>query len=385
MKMKALVVGIVLMVVGAGIIPAVAQDTEKSLPASRGNWLYVGGSGPGNYTRIQDAIDDSSNGDTVFVYDDSSPYHENLIIDKSIMLYAEDRDTTVLAGVNGTITINITAASVYVSGFTIKQTTSGLFGVAIHADSIWIESNRFIGEKPKPHTVNNGITAQGVNNLTIINNEFKENVTAINIIKSNSSMIKKNSITGGWYAVKLDTCYDTIIANNRINESINCITIYGGNHSIISNNTINLGKITGEWWRLLHINVSSEYGIYFYQSNVIVTDNLINDCQKGIISYGAESCYIARNEITQCYCGLLSGMTRQCTFINNDFHQNVLKQISESCFMNHYTHNYWGRPRLLPKPLINFFLFPIGHGWYPINILIPIPTLEFRPALLPNI
>ena len=35
--------------------------------SSRGNWLYVGGSGPGNYTRIQDAINASSDGDTVFV------------------------------------------------------------------------------------------------------------------------------------------------------------------------------------------------------------------------------------------------------------------------------------------------------------------------------
>ena len=32
-----------------------------------GNTLYVGGSGPGNFTKIQDAIDNASNGKTVFV------------------------------------------------------------------------------------------------------------------------------------------------------------------------------------------------------------------------------------------------------------------------------------------------------------------------------
>ena len=54
-------VGIILLFVGTCIIPVPAQDTEKpSLPTSSGKWLYVGGDGPGNYTRIQDAVDNAS-------------------------------------------------------------------------------------------------------------------------------------------------------------------------------------------------------------------------------------------------------------------------------------------------------------------------------------
>ena len=63
MKRKWLAIGIILLFVGTCIIPAIAKNTEKPLSASRGNWLYVGGSGPGNYTRIQDAIDASNDGD----------------------------------------------------------------------------------------------------------------------------------------------------------------------------------------------------------------------------------------------------------------------------------------------------------------------------------
>ena len=48
------------------------------------NTLYVGGTGPGNYTSIQSAIDDAINGDTVFVYDDSSPYNEQIINERGI-------------------------------------------------------------------------------------------------------------------------------------------------------------------------------------------------------------------------------------------------------------------------------------------------------------
>ena len=38
--------------------------------------LYVGGSGPGNFSKIQDAVDNTSDGDIVFVY--SGFYQENI-------------------------------------------------------------------------------------------------------------------------------------------------------------------------------------------------------------------------------------------------------------------------------------------------------------------
>jgi hypothetical protein len=384
---KTLVIVAILLLVGTCIIPAIAQNNEKqAFPSSRGNWLYVGGNGPGNYTKIQDAIDNASDGDTVFVFDDSSPYYEDLTIDISITLYGEDRDTTVLAGLNGTITINITAARVCVSGFTIKLSANWSTAVAIHADSAQIVSNRFIAKPlPEPFILFYGIIARDANNLTIINNEFKENVTAISVSDSHSSVIKNNSITYGEYATYLTNCYDTIIANNRINESFDCIVISGGTHSIISNNTINLGKVTGKWWSFTYIYVSSEIGIFLSQPDAIITDNLINDCEAGIFSKLANSNYVARNKITQCFYGLLNVGTRNCTFIDNDFRQNNLKQIGIQCFMNRYFHNYWGRPRFLPKPLLNVYLIPIGTGYY--GSILPIPTLnlDFRPALFPNI
>ena len=77
---------IVLLLLSSGFV-GVSNTAEKSSPASfDGNTLYVGGLGPGNYTTIQAAIDDASDGDTVFVYDDSSPYYEwkLLISGKSI-------------------------------------------------------------------------------------------------------------------------------------------------------------------------------------------------------------------------------------------------------------------------------------------------------------
>ena len=86
-----------------------------------GSTLYVGGGGPGNYTSIQDAINDSVEGDTVFVYDDSSPYYENLIVKNGIFLIGENRDTTIIDGSGDSNVIYIDANNVYVSGFTIQN------------------------------------------------------------------------------------------------------------------------------------------------------------------------------------------------------------------------------------------------------------------------
>jgi len=45
--------------------------------------LYVGGSGPGNYTKIQDAIDDANIFDTIFVY--NGTYYEQITISKDYL------------------------------------------------------------------------------------------------------------------------------------------------------------------------------------------------------------------------------------------------------------------------------------------------------------
>ena len=129
---KGLVFGIVVLFVGMSIVPSsaninkinsVTKDESTLTPLTSGNTLYVGGSGEGNYSRIQDAIDNASNGDTVFVFDDSSPYYENVNILRSIDLIGEDKNTTIIDGQNktGFDTVLIARHNVTISGFTIQH------------------------------------------------------------------------------------------------------------------------------------------------------------------------------------------------------------------------------------------------------------------------
>ena len=95
-------------------------------PIDRGV-LYVGGGGSGNYTVIQDAIENASNGDTVFVYDDSSPYYENIVVDKPIQLIGEDKQSTIIDGGGSGHTIRITSNNSVIRDFSIIKGNNGIY------------------------------------------------------------------------------------------------------------------------------------------------------------------------------------------------------------------------------------------------------------------
>ena len=120
MHPKYLTILLGLMLIITGSVSAI--NTLPTQTQSKGDTLYVGGSGPGNYTRIQDAIDAASTGDTVFVF--SGVYYENVVISKVISLIGEDRGTTIIdgRGTNSLETVLIENCNgVMVSGFTIKE------------------------------------------------------------------------------------------------------------------------------------------------------------------------------------------------------------------------------------------------------------------------
>jgi len=101
------------------VLLAIDENTTYDFVlTSLGKMLYVGGDGPGNYTRIQDAVDNASGGSIIYVY--GGTYYENLVVDKSITLTGEDKTTTVIDGNEITYTVGLFADGVHLSGFTIQ-------------------------------------------------------------------------------------------------------------------------------------------------------------------------------------------------------------------------------------------------------------------------
>jgi len=219
MKKRFFVIGLVFLFVFSSVIPiSIGYDvkisnTKESLVFSNGNTLYVGGSGPNNYTKIQDAIDNASNDDTVFVYDDSSPYYGHININKSISLIGEDKNTTIIEEKKIGTAIYITADKVLITGFTIQLSEEG---------------NNYQG------------ISIGSNDNKIINNIIKNNPDGIHIFRDHiNNLIQGNDIVYNGFGIFFDDCEDTIVTGNFIAHNMGCgIFDRGGGSSTITWNVI---------------------------------------------------------------------------------------------------------------------------------------------------
>ena len=190
---KGLVFGIILLFVGAGVIPSfggtvVERNSNHSI--SNGNTLYVGGSGPGNYTRIQDAIDNASNRDIVFVY--NGTYYEYIDVTKSINLIGENKETTIIDGGGSGDVVNVTANNVKICELTIQNS-----GDEWRDAGIRICSNRNIIKGNNIKNNNNGIYLH----------DSKFNIIKGNIISNNDDGL-----------ILRDNRYIVIIKNNFLDN-----------------------------------------------------------------------------------------------------------------------------------------------------------------------
>lgn len=117
----------------AGFIAITVKDGVNAWHAEAqptgGNIFYVGGSGPNNYTSIQDAINAANDGDTVFVY--NGTYYESIEINKKIALIGQSRENTIIDGGTNLYAIKVNADSVGIKDITIR--TSGYFSAGLYS------------------------------------------------------------------------------------------------------------------------------------------------------------------------------------------------------------------------------------------------------------
>jgi parallel beta-helix repeat protein len=265
---KCLAVGIILLFIGTCIIPSIAQDTgEPSLLTSSGNWLYVGGSGLGNYTRIQDAVNNASNGDTVFVYHGS--YSENVDIDKIINLIGEDKNTTIIdgGGKHDVICIHNDNDGVTISGFTIEHSGNFTDGNYIDCGIDVLSNNNTIQNNIISYNPLNGIRIGLAKGNSITRNIIINNLNqGLYIVFSSNNSIVNNIISNNTFCgINLDDGDENRISNNTISSNFFGITISvwsSGVDNIISSNDF----------------LNNSYGIFVKKSkNYIYQNNFINN------------------------------------------------------------------------------------------------------------
>ena len=420
---KGMVLGIILLFVGAGILPSIGGtiiekhssiDNKTSFMGFnlRDPTWYVDDGGGADFTKIQDAINVSSDGDTVFVY--SGIYYEhNVSVDKSINLIGEDKNSTIIDGesYNSSVVV-IIADWVNISGFTIrncgkdymwsqghwrystlevKSNYNHVFGNIFNTTNenynwigirIWdsasnttIDGNIFYGIKTKGMT---GIFTYGdiytigeCNNNTISNNIL---YNADLLVYGNNNIITKNVLTISYLVFYVSGCYNTVSYNIVIYSTgiyEDGFLFRGLKHSNIYGNFIQ-GSLVPE----PNQDVPLAAGFWLDKCfNVSIYQNTISRFDYGMRVYDSYNITFHSNDILECTFGIIFEFLENESFYKslpigdkpNNLRRNNFRRVlfparilfrePKLCGVNIWEENYWNRPRLIPKIIVGMIKF----------------------------
>jgi len=383
MLSKTLVISIII-IVGISVVSSTSSIVEKITIMDSKSDCY-----------IQDLIDNASDGDTINI--PSGTYYENIMIDKSINLVGEDKDTTIINGNKNGIVVKVTSNFINLTGFTVRNSTN--IGVYIADSKFCRISGNIIKYHINENNVASGITLKNSSFITLSNNiitgcntgiflwhwndncSVSENYISNNnngiemwdiihcdisinkIINNNNSGIfgslgiwpngpNYNKIYGntiidnGWHGIELIYGDFNYITNNYIAQTNLSILKRQGYSGIklyygANNNNISWNTISNEW---VAIHLSDSYNNTIYMNN-------ISNCTYGII---------IENEINQSFFKINAVSDEQNYIISNNFirvlfpARNLFQspKLYSNCL---WEGNYWGRSRSLPKVIFGFF------------------------------
>ena len=194
--------------------------------------LFVGGTGEGNFSSINEALDNSTDGDIIYVYNGS--YNERLVLNKSVSLLGENKNDTIFSGRHNFNILNLISSNVTVQGFLFINSSNAML-ISNDCKNIFINDNVFYNNS-------NGILSEESNiNVTIKCNSFINNSEGIRFYNTSNSLICDNYFFGaekGEGIILRNKSNFNNISKNRIFFTGTGILNqgYSNNNVIISNN-----------------------------------------------------------------------------------------------------------------------------------------------------
>jgi parallel beta-helix repeat protein len=264
---------------------------------------------------IQEAVNHVYNGYTIYVR--NGTYEEHLIINKTINLDGENKNTTIIDGGGMDDVVTVSVPGVKISGLTIQNSGT--------------------------QTYNAGLKTLSLNsNVTIVNN-----------------IIQRNAI-----GIYLNYAYEqswNIVQNNTIQNNTKGIYAHWANSGQITGNMITLNDENGI--EMEHCNRSN------------ITRNIISnngDC--GIYLRGAsnENSINAKNTIQNNTIGLKLTESNKNVITNNNFINNSKQAFFSNALFTKWKNNYWDdwphfRPRMV-RGYLGIREIPwVNFDWHPIR------------------
>ncbi len=209
------------------------ETSVKASPTTR-TWT-VDDNGPADFDNIQEAINNASSGDTVFVY--VGTYYENVVINKTITLVGEDNNFTIIDGHDTNNVIYIRANNVTVKGFTVRKSGSTYSGILVD------------------HSTGN----------VIINNKVIYSYEGISLLYSSSNVVCGNTISSDYDGIDFYYSSNNVVSGNTIfSSNYDGIDFYYSSNNVVSGNVI------------LHNN-NAGMSLYYSSSNVVCGNSILSN------------------------------------------------------------------------------------------------------------
>jgi parallel beta-helix repeat protein len=251
----------------------------RQVKAEPKTWT-VDDDGQADFSKIQEAINAASDGDTILVK--PGAYYENLEVANNVSLVAESQDAVINGtGGSGGLVVRITAKSASVNGFTITGSATGVF--------------LFGNYKPNENTTSRVHVHTVVSRNRIV--DVKD--VGVYVYWSNGSLVTENTFinsTKGIYSYNSNaTITRNLFENNTygIDSNLYALDTAGGRIPVCSENIFrnNIYSIYLGWSQApteicRNSFINNAYGIFIDRSgasNTIYHNNFINNTQNAQI------------------------------------------------------------------------------------------------------
>ena len=174
---------------------------------------------PDDYPTIQQAINAANPGDTIFVR--AGTYYEHVVINKTVSLIGEDRNTTIIDGNMTGIVVSIMANDVSISGFWIRN-GGHYFAETVFAGISLIDcfranvtdnviTNNYVGISTAPKDMD----YEHYSHSNMITRNLLENIqTNIRLWRTNNNLVEDNAIQNGIYGVTIHMSQNNTVMDN---------------------------------------------------------------------------------------------------------------------------------------------------------------------------
>ncbi len=241
--------------------------------------LTVDDSGGSMYTKIQDAIDNASAGDTILVY--SGTYYENVNVSKQLILRGIDSGGGMpvvnVVGI-GSAAIELNAGSSTLEGIAVMTSLHGI-GICVRSNNNTIKNNTASNNI-------NGIDIYDSSDNLLVNNNIWSNANGINLNNASNNTLKNNNVmnTKNFAGLSLwHSSNNTLIGNNA---SLNIYGIYlqDSSNNMLINNTVKSNNYSGIALSDSNSNIVDNNTANLNNGEGMYIDNSTNNALRGNIA-----------------------------------------------------------------------------------------------------